>query len=634
MKKSIALLFTFLFTICDLYGQEMEYGDFIVMNSTDKDVSFDEETGILYVYNGSNVIIKNKNPKVPTNNSIRVYSKTVTLGGVNMNSNSQLPPIDFNSSSELTIKLMGGSENYLTGGLAVLSVPKGSTLTIDNIGDSNGSLSVLGTYFGIGSRRGGVGKVVINGGIVTAQGESGAGIDGSEGTIIINGGIVTAQGSYDGAGIGGNDARIYINGGSVTARGGNRAAGLGGGSRISSTQSYQVFIKAGTVMAIGGENAREAILGKRISIDGGTVIAEGGIRGGDTDITGGTVIANGRDGADGIAGDLMFSTYISEQSSAFVIANGGISEYSKEYQSNWKGVIIEDNVGQVYDNPILLTDAEISKETTVTVPEGSTWTIDRGVVLTNDGVIINNGTIINNGVIQGSGRIMGNHPIELSATISYDKNKNGWYDKDITLNAPADYLISLTIDGSYSESLIYSTEGDNILTYYLRLGDREPEKRTMQIKLDKSTPEVTVQTDRLNYTLIASDGKGSGIASVSIDGKVVDFDSYNGSYSANSAAGQHIYTVKDNVGHTIVGTFTLKEESDDVTDVEEIIDDKQVYTKDGVIYIQLKERERVTIISMSGVIICSEEQIGTCYYNLPRGFYTIRIGEKIFKVAN
>ena len=60
----------------------------------------------------------------------------------------------------------------------------------------------------------------------------------------------------------------------------------------------------------------------------------------------------------------------------------------------------------------------------------------------------------------------------------------------------------------------------------------------------------------------------------------------------------------------------------------------KAYAKDGSIYVYTPSREEVTIISMSGAIIKHEEQVGLQSYNVSRGIYIVRIGEKVFKLKN
>ena len=74
------------------------------------------------------------------------------------------------------------------------------------------------------------------------------------------------------------------------------------------------------------------------------------------------------------------------------------------------------------------------------------------------------------------------------------------------------------------------------------------------------------------------------------------------------------------------------EEKEDPTGMEEISGVK-VYTKDGSLYVQTPQRETVIIVSMTGAVVKSEEQIGLKqYHGLQPGIYIVRIGERAYKV--
>ena len=73
-----------------------------------------------------------------------------------------------------------------------------------------------------------------------------------------------------------------------------------------------------------------------------------------------------------------------------------------------------------------------------------------------------------------------------------------------------------------------------------------------------------------------------------------------------------------------------EEEPTGIEDLEGV----KAYAKDGSIYVYTPSREEVTIIGMSGAIIKHAEQIGLQSYNVSRGIYIVRIGEKVFKLKN
>ena len=176
------------------------------------------------------------------------------------------------------------------------------------------------------------GTITINGGIIKATSDAGAGIGGgfgrSCGTVTINGGLVTAEGKISGAGIGGgtgvnNEGTVNINGGSVLATGA-QGAGIGSGYIDGNSESGgtvnitggKVTAKSSTGAGIGGGQGKATGgIGETVTISGGNVeaVSENGAgigggwsprvggAGGSVAITGGTVTAESNTGA-GIGG--------------------------------------------------------------------------------------------------------------------------------------------------------------------------------------------------------------------------------------------------------------------------------------------------------------------------------------------
>ena len=67
----------------------------------------------------------------------------------------------------------------------------------------------------------------------------------------------------------------------------------------------------------------------------------------------------------------------------------------------------------------------------------------------------------------------------------------------------------------------------------------------------------------------------------------------------------------------------------------ESIDGAKVYTKDGSLFVQTPQLENVTIVTITGAIVKSEQQVGLKQYTgLQRGIYVVRVGEQVFKVRN
>ncbi|OUO53686.1 hypothetical protein B5F77_04970 [Parabacteroides sp. An277] len=73
-----------------------------------------------------------------------------------------------------------------------------------------------------------------------------------------------------------------------------------------------------------------------------------------------------------------------------------------------------------------------------------------------------------------------------------------------------------------------------------------------------------------------------------------------------------------------------EEEPTGLDDLEGI----RAYAKEGSIYVYTPNREEVMIISMSSAILKREEQIGWQSYDVNRGIYIVRVGEKVFKLKN
>ena len=178
-----------------------------------------------------------------------------------------------------------------------ISVAGGNSLTIYAQSAGTGTLNARGSKgaSGIGGNfrdDNGCGSIIINGGIVTAEGgsnadtqngESGAGIGGGGyrpgGTVVINGGTVNATGGNRAAGIGGSyqsgGGTITINGGTVNAEGKYKAAGIGGGYKGGGDS---ITITGGGIRAVpGGYNGTwGSPIGAGNGGTAGTVIILGG----------------------------------------------------------------------------------------------------------------------------------------------------------------------------------------------------------------------------------------------------------------------------------------------------------------------------------------------------------------------
>ena len=209
-----------------------------------------------------------------------------------------------------------------------IQVSEGNSLTIYAQPKDESDMGKLRAYGDInaGIQVNSGSTVTINGGVVEAFSENGAGIGGSEGgdggNITINGGTVVATSYRNGAGIGGgyqgNGGNITISGGVVTATG-TYGAGIGGGAN---GNGGEITIDDGMVTAtgaggagIGGGNGGD---GGIIAINGGTVTAasrDGG------NFYGGAGIGGGGDGGGG--GSITISGGTVEASSTSSADIGG-----------------------------------------------------------------------------------------------------------------------------------------------------------------------------------------------------------------------------------------------------------------------------------------------------------------------
>ena len=92
------------------------------------------------------------------------------------------------------------------------------------------------------------------------------------------------------------------------------------------------------------------------------------------------------------------------------------------------------------------------------------------------------------------------------------------------------------------------------------------------------------------------------------------------------------YPINNIWTHIYVKAEGAEEKEDDPTGMEQV-EGVKVYTKDGSLYVQTPQRETVIIVSMTGAVVKSEEQIGLKqYHGLQPGIYIVRIGERAYKV--
>lgn len=102
--------------------------------------------------------------------------------------------------------------------------------------------------------------------------------------------------------------------------------------------------------------------------------------------------------------------------------------------------------------------------------------------------------------VKGNSNHNDSEPASVTATISYfttdavatladtNKGKNDWYTGTVTVQAPAGYTISSTLDGTYAASFTTDVSGEN--TYYLRQNDSGyiTDAKTIPVKIDTDRP--------------------------------------------------------------------------------------------------------------------------------------------------
>jgi hypothetical protein len=293
---------------------------------------FDADTNTIVLPDGALVALADLSPIVPkTGTTFSVAAGAavgVALYGVDIDV-SQNPgkcPISLGNNANLTLSLY--NENSFTAGVnrAGIEVPETSTLIFEK--NSTGSLIARGNGIGAGigsSNNENCGRIIIRGGEIHAfGGAAGPGlgvenVDSFAGRIVVNGAQVEAVGGSSCSGIA-NGSRPRPDGQQVDIRvlsGELKAVGGVNGSGISVSSFSPFVIAGGSLTAIGrgtgsgiGPRTANNVLPAAIFIRGGTVGAIGGPDGGtgigslsvpcNITISGANVTAEGGNNAAGI----------------------------------------------------------------------------------------------------------------------------------------------------------------------------------------------------------------------------------------------------------------------------------------------------------------------------------------------
>lgn len=312
--------------------------------------------------------------------------------------------------------------------------------------------AAIGGGYGSESNKKDWGNIVINGGIIDADGSKGqcpAVIGGGtymkRGNITINGGKVTAytssnaggQGAKIGAGTESSWGIITINGGEITVSGfmgamsGNMGAGIGGGvfmtkvDDMTNPELDQIIITGGTINASAAYGAAAIGGGMRgkcgtINISGGTVTAQAGLAA--------AAIGNGNG--------------ISVNDGNIIISGGVVNATANA--SNARGAIGGSAVAYGPAITLSWTDAENDRITATTNAtnyrgiHGSSVTIDNGKTFTDSDNNLYSGTLTTEQLAALNGKTLspynsegGNTGISsLSVNSKKEGRANGWYSLD------------------------------------------------------------------------------------------------------------------------------------------------------------------------------------------------------------
>ena len=233
----------------------------------------------------------------PTSNTITIGAgATANLWNVNISAGGSAIACSGNA----TINLLEGTTNRANGTCGIRIGGSGTTLTINGPGTLYAQSGEYGAAGIGGTDKAAVGNIVINGGEIYATGGYyAAGIGSGHGTytdaascgtITIHGGTIEARGGEGGAGIGAGAGRssyssITIDGGNVSAYG-DTSDGAGIGSGYSNTSAGPITISGastvvnatGATYAAGIGSGNSSPCGT-ITISGGTITAMSGKNG-------------------------------------------------------------------------------------------------------------------------------------------------------------------------------------------------------------------------------------------------------------------------------------------------------------------------------------------------------------------
>ncbi len=208
---------------------------------------------------------------------------------------------------------------------------------------------------------------------------------------------------------------------------------------------------------------------------------------------------------------------------------------------------------------------------------------------------------------------------------------DGWYISAVELIAPAGYAIARTLNGSYSNTLSYSTAQSNEITYYLKNeASGEIARKTLWLKIDLDAPVIEIRvTDKkwtefwsnLTFGLFFNESQNVNIIALDADSGVktveyylangelerheveaiTDWQSYNDSFTIHPDNRYVIYAkVTDNagrIGYANSDGVVL----DSVAPTLEGIEDGKTYYGDTTVIKPDEQFYDIKVVTLDGV---------------------------------
>ena len=503
---------------CDEYGERHDLSDtvlvedetwannwYIVKGMVTLDKRVEVEGNVKLVLNDGATLTAPRGIHVAAGNSLTVYGQEQGNGKLlikNVNGNrAGIGGDDKEATGHIMI--YGGTFD-VTGGFRAAGIGGGNrgidgyieihgNSLINAYGGSTGGAGIGGGYGATG------GNIVIkNCQNITAKGYHGAGIGGGmsappgdeDNKIVILDGDINAFGTTGSAGIGGGSGstggNIEIRGGEITASGDYGGAGIGAG--MGGALGGNIIISGGKIIAQGSEREMNS-----------DIIGSAGIGGGDMGPAGTITITGGEIHATGGAGDLpgdgigngggysgdneQTSISISDANECPVIYTSFIADVDT---SAWKGIIFQEDKGQVYGNVSLSRNLTIREDQTLIVPKNVTLTVPENITLTNHGTIDGTGTLLGKvegrptestvddgkvtitaqvspeggGSVTGGGNYAKGSQVTLAAKPEDGHHFSGWYENDAKIeDAKENYTFIADNDRTLTAKFEQHTSG-------------------------------------------------------------------------------------------------------------------------------------------------------------------------------